>query len=109
MAKLDLKDLALEALALSKDAILGMNESLEKFDIPTVPAFPKSYLAFKAAAHQAMAVLPELEADNGSAAKSQIERARKAVAKAREAFAEDEQLHTDIERELDEEMGRDST
>ena len=56
-----------------------------------------------------MAVLPELEADNGSAAKSQIERARKAVAKAREAFAEDEQLHTDIERELDEEMGRDST
>jgi hypothetical protein len=108
MAKLGLKTLALEAVALSKEAILGMNESLEKFDLPTVLAFPKSYLAFKTAAHEAMAVLPQLEADNGIAAKAQIEKARKAVSSAREAFAEDEQMHTETELELDEEMGPDS-
>jgi hypothetical protein len=108
MAKLGLKTLALEAVALSKEVILGMNESLEKFDLPTVSAFPESYLAFKAAAYEAMAVLPRLETDDGSAAKAQIELARNAVSRAREAFAEDEQMHAEIERELDEQMGPDS-
>lgn len=108
MAKPNLKTLALEAAALSKEAILGMNESLEKFDVPTVLAFPKSYLAFKTAAHEALAVLSQVEADNGiAAAQAQLLKARQAVSSARRKFAEDEQMHAEVEQELDDEMGRD--
>lgn len=95
------KKIAQEAVALTTEAIEGMNTSRKLFDIPTVLAFPRSFLKYKDAVHAATSVLRYLKRKDLTTAKARLEAARVCMEKAKKAFRDDQQMHQEIDRELD--------
>ena len=96
------QEIAQEAVALTKEAIEGMNRSLKRFDIATVFAFPRSYLRYKDACHAATSVLDYLKKKDLKTATAQLKAARVRMEKTKNAFTDDQQMHQEIDRELDE-------
>ena len=104
---MEIKEIGEGTALLLMHCAVRWNESLARFDIGIPGKWPKSTLRYREALDTAIDVTKHLESGDLAAALSHFHRARKAVALADRAFLEDEQMHKDIDQELDDEMGPD--